>query len=297
MSNSNIRKIKYLLPTLCLAGLHLAHAELPLIIEDLLTDKGKVKLDLSVTYANRDHQGLSTGNPITLQTAATSFVTIPSLISESQGNTDTLVGTASLRYGFSEKIEIYGHTSYLYTNNRTSDLSGLSSSSGNRFVDAWAGINYLIKKDDELPGVVGFGEVALREKHIKSNASFKSWMLGATTYKAIDPVVLSLTTAYRFHQVRKDGLSEYKPGNVFLINPSLAFSVNDRVTLTTGLQWTNRQSETFNNQVQGFRRTSTDLVLATGYFIGKANTVNFTFKTNVSGRDGADLRLNWSRMF
>lgn len=46
-------------------------------------------------------------------------------------------------------------------------------------------------------------------------------------------MVFSLTTAYRFNQSRKDG-EAYKPGNLFLLNPSIAFAVNDRVTLTTG---------------------------------------------------------------
>ena len=31
-----------------------AYADLPLTVEDLLTDKGKVKLDLSVAYTNSD---------------------------------------------------------------------------------------------------------------------------------------------------------------------------------------------------------------------------------------------------
>ena len=31
-----------------------AHADLPLTVEDLITDKGKVKLDLSLAYANAE---------------------------------------------------------------------------------------------------------------------------------------------------------------------------------------------------------------------------------------------------
>ena len=81
---------------LCVAS---AYADLPLTVEDLITDKGKVKLDISVAYANSDRQGVSTGELITVQTGATSFMTLPTLIGESRGNSDSLVGTVGLRYG------------------------------------------------------------------------------------------------------------------------------------------------------------------------------------------------------
>jgi hypothetical protein len=82
-----------------------------------------------------------------------------------------------------------------------------------------------------------------------------------------------------------------------LLNPSIAFAVNDRVTLTTGMQWTNRQADKWDNQAQGFRRTSSDLLLGVGYGISKGSTLNLTFKSNVSGSNGADLRLNWLHTF
>jgi hypothetical protein len=275
----------------------IAHADLPLTVEDLTTDKGKVKLDVSMAYANSDRQGVSTGEPITVQTGATSFVTLPTLIGESRGNSDSLVGTLGLRYGLTGKAEIFARTSYLTSSSRSSDVSGTSSHSENRFADAWAGINYQFKKDNDTPAVLGFAEVALREKHEKSSSSFKSALVGITTYKAIDPVVFSLTTAYRFNQGRKDGEADYKPGNLFLLNPSIAFAVNDRVTLTTGMQWTNRQADKWVGQAQGFRRTSSDLLLGVGYGISKGSTLNLTFKSNVSGSSGADLRLNWLHTF
>lgn len=202
-----------------------------------------------------------------------------------------------LRYGLTGKAEIFARTSYLHSSSRSSDVSGISSNSESRFADAWAGINYQFKKDDDTPALLGFAEIALREKHEESSSSFKSALVGLTTYKAIDPVVFSFTTAYRFNQSRKDGAENYKPGNLLLINPSIAFAVNDRVTLTTGMQWTNRQADTWDGKAQGFRRTSSDLLLGVGYGISKGSTVNLTFKSNVSGSNGADLRLNWLHTF
>ncbi len=288
---------RFLFASYILSAAISAHADLPLTVEDLITDKGKIKFDLSLTYANADRQGIFTGEPITVQTGPTSFVTLPTLIGESLGNSDSLVGTLGLRYGLTGKAEIFARASYLTLNSRSSNVTGTSESSEDRFADAWAGINYQFKKDDDTPAVLGFAEIALHEQHENSNSTFKSAQVGLTTYKAIDPVVFSLTTAYRFNQNRQDSDKDFKPGNLFLLNPSIAFAVNDRVTLTAGMQWTNRQADQWDGKAQGFRRTSSDLILGVGYGFSKGSTVNLTFKSNVSGFNGADLRLNWLHAF
>ena len=188
-----MNKVRFAAALLVL-GTASAHADLPLTVEDLITDKGKIKLDASLSYANSDRQGVSTGEPITVQTGPTSFVTLPTWIGESRGTSDSVVGTLGLRYGLTGKTEIFARTSYLHSSRRSSDVSGVSSNSESRFADAWAGINYQFKKDDDTPALLGFAEIALREKHEKSSSSFKSVLVGITTYKAIDPVVFSLTT-------------------------------------------------------------------------------------------------------
>nr|VFK11458.1 MAG: Putative MetA-pathway of phenol degradation [Candidatus Kentron sp. LPFa]VFK24552.1 MAG: Putative MetA-pathway of phenol degradation [Candidatus Kentron sp. LPFa] len=273
-----------------------AHAELPLTVEDLITDKGKIKLDVSIAYANSDRKGVSTGEPILIQTGPTSFVTVPTLVGESLTNSDLVVGTLGLRYGLTAKAEIFTRASYLYNSSRSSSVSGTASNSDNRFADAWAGVNYQFKEDDDTPALLGFAEVALHEKY-ESSSSFKSYLAGLTTYKAIDPVVFVLTTAYRFNQSRKNGDRDYEPGDMLFLSPSIAFAVNDRVTLTTGVQWTNRQVDKVDDQTLGIRRTNTDLLLGVGYGISKKSTLNFTVKANASGSDGADLRLNWLHTF
>lgn len=273
---------------------HTAHADLPLSIEDLLTDKGKLKLELSVAYGNHDRQGLAVGEPLLLQTGPTSFISLPTRIGETKTNSDALVATAGLRYGLTARTEIFSRASALYRHTRSSSaLSEPSRQQESRFADAWLGLNHQFKKDDATPAVLGFVELALREKHQNSSSSLKSFLLGLSAYKAIDPVVFSLTAATRLNQSRKDGNSSYKPGNLLLLNPSIAFAVNDQVTFTGGVQWTAQQADRQDGQAQGFRRTSTSLLLGVGYGISKDSTINLSFKANASGSGGADLRLSW----
>ncbi len=270
-----------------------AFSDLPLTIEDLITDKGKVRLDLSLAYANVDRQGVSTGEPVVVQTGPTSFVTLPTAVGTSIVNSNTLVGTLGVRYGLTAKTEIYTRASALTSNQRASGVMGTATSSESRFADAWAGVNVQFKKDDATPALLGLAELALAEKQRHDTAGFKSAMLGLTTYHAIDPIVFSLTAGYRLNQSRKDGGQAYRPGNLLLINPSVGFAVNDRVTLTTGLQWTRRQADKLDGVAQGIDRTTTDLVLGVGYGFDRGNTLNVAIKANASGSDGAELRVNW----
>lgn len=272
-------------------------ADLPLAIEDLITDKGKLKLDMSLAYTNIERDGLETAEPLLVQTGATSFVTLPTKIGELKSNTDALIATVGLRYGLTSNAEIYTRASYLYRDNRSSGLSGIENETTDQLVDSWLGLNYQFSQDNETPALLGFVEEALYEKHIKDTSSGKSTLFGMTTYRAIDPIVLSLSTAYRWNQARDDGDISYQPGNYLLFNPSLAFAVNDRITLTGGLQWINKKEDRYNGAAQGFRRTSTDMTLGFGYGVAKGNTLNLSFNTAASGQNRADLRLNWLYAF
>jgi len=274
-----------------------ARADLPLTIEDLITGRGQFKLDISLTYANAEQQGIVTGSPVVVQTGATSFITIPTLIGERRGNIDTFVSAFGLRYGLTEKTELYTRLSHLHMRQRNSAATGNYQSSESHFADAWLGINYQFKQDTKTPALLGFSEIALHEKHYISSSSFKTFLLGLTTYKAIDPVVFSLTGAYRINRSRKDGDVDYQPGNLLLLNPSIGFAVNERVTLTTGVQWVNRPAYSLNDEKQGIRHTQTDLLLGVSYGFNAKNTININLKSNASGQAGADLRLSWLHQF
>lgn len=270
-----------------------ARAELPLTIEDLLSDKGQFKTELGLTYANSERRGVETGNPILIQTGPASFVLLPTQIGNSAANTDALVASLGLRYGLTKDTEIYTRASWRTHTTRREGASGTSSDSDSGLIDAWAGINHRFKKDDATPALLGFAELAIAEKQQGGASHAKSAMIGFTTYKAIDPLVLSLTGAWRFHIEREDAGQDYRPGNLLLLNPSVAFAVNDKVTLTGGAQWKLRQADERDGVSQGLRKTSTDVSLGLGLAASKQSTLNLTLRGNVSGSSGAEMGLTW----
>jgi hypothetical protein len=272
-----------------------ARADVPLTVEDIITDKGKVKIDIGASYSNSEQSDLLTDN-LSIQTGATSFITLPLVVGQTNSNRDTWVGTLGLRYGLTKKAEVYTRMSYLSTSQRDTSSQGTSKQSSHQFADAWAGVNYQFKDDSKTPAFIGFAEIALREKSI-SSSSFKSALIGLTAYKANDPVVLSLTTAYRFNRARADGGRAYKPGNFILISPSIGFAVNDKVTLTGGVQWINRQADQADGQTIGIRKTSTDVLLGVGYGFSKSSVLTTTATLNASGHEGANLNMSWQHQF
>jgi len=249
---------------LCSLGT-VAHADLPLVVESLLTDKGKLKLNLSLAYSNSTTMGFL--------------------------NSDTLVGTATLRYGLTGKTEIYARGSGQYSSVRTS----VGSTTDVRFLNTWVGTSYQFKKDTETPALIGFIEGALFERGRDSTYALKSWTAGLTTYKSTDPIVFVFSGYYGLNLPRKDGETTIDPGNTFALNPSVAFAVNDRVTLNAGVNWSNTWP--WHTPMRQYRKTNTDLQLGVDYGFSDDNILNVTFSSNVSGTRGSNLRLDWLHTF
>lgn len=114
-----------------------------------------------------------------------------------------------------------------------------------------------------------------------------------TTYQTYDPVVLSLTGAVQLNASRKDGDSDYQPGNSVSLSPSVGFAVNDKVTLTTGLTWQMRQAAQIDGEKTGIRRTNTSLDLGLGYALSKLDTLNLSARPQVSGNGDVQVVANW----
>ena len=61
-------------------------ADLPLNIEDIMTDKGKIKLDASVTYINSESSRSELAAPIYIQTGSASFIPhLPTMVQIAYG--------------------------------------------------------------------------------------------------------------------------------------------------------------------------------------------------------------------
>ncbi|MGO4157218.1 hypothetical protein [Cupriavidus sp. YAF13] len=267
-------------------------ADLPLNIEGLLTDRGEFKLEFGTAYANNNRSGISAGELITIQIGPTQFISLPTSIGESRINSDIIIPNIGLRYGLSADAEVYGKATWIAEYSRSQGESGEASNSYSNFNDAWIGLNYRFLRDEKFPALLGFTELALAEKNNHSAIYGRSLSVGATVYRAIDPVVLSLTTAF-LHRGRRDiGGNSTIPGSIFIINPQVSFAVNEAVTLSTGLTWRSQAAEKINGMRQGQRNTSSTLNLGLAYLWNKNTILNLTSRSDVSGKGGTEIGLS-----
>jgi len=241
-------------------------ADVPMALERLMTDgKGTTKLNLALTY-NNSGSG-------TLQ------------------NTDVVIKSLILRHGLTDQADIYGRGNYIHSQERISYHKKYKHSLQN----VWLGASYKFKPDNATPALIGFVETAF-EKGRKDSRVFKSWVAGITTYKAIDPIVLIMSGYYSLNLPRKYDHDAINPGNTLALNPSIAFTANDRVTLNMGVNWTNAWPYRTNNRKRS-RITSTDLQLGVDYGFSDEDILNVTLASNVSGVQGTSLRFDWLHTF
>lgn len=270
---------------------------LPLVVENVLARQGLTLLDFTISYANQEREQVAIGEPILVQIGPTAFVEVPSSINVSERNGDSVIATLALRRGIAQRTELYARTSALHNEVRGSSTAGPIRSSRTGFADAWFGMSYQFREDGTGPAMLGFAEVAVAEKLRVDTRALKSAVVGLTAYKALDPVVLSGSVAYRLNGSRLDGIIRSNPGNVILVAPSIGFAANERVSLTGGFQWRRTGAGRSYLSSTAFSRTQTDLTLGAAYGFERAGTLNLTIVANASGRSGADLRLNWLHPF
>jgi hypothetical protein len=259
--------------------------------DTVLADAGRVRIDLAVAYVNVDRRQYAAGEPLILQVGSGAFVAVPTLAGERIDSADTLVGSLGLRYGIGSSSELQLRGSALSTHWRVGDPAGMAAGSESRFVDAWLGFSHQFSEDRVWPALLGFAEVALHERHQERRARFKSTIAGVTLYRAVDPVVLSVSMGGRLGRSRSVGVAEYRPGPLMFVNPSVGFAVNDQVTLITGVQWTRRGPDRYDGWAAGISRSTTDILLGLGYSLASGTLMNFSVKTTAAGPQAAELRF------
>lgn len=266
-----------------------------LAVEGLTTDHRDIRLELSMVYANLTSSQITTV-PTQIPIGNGSFVSVPGLVSESTGNSDTLIGTTSIRYGLLPNTEIYarysGFTKQVRLQNDDIGTSSVFNDQG--VLEGWLGLTQTLSPDAATPAFLWFVESAVYERNTRESSAFKSWGTGFSTYRTIDPIVLMLSASYGLYQERDDGGVITNPGEILTISPSFSFAVNDRITLLTGVQWLNKVETEIDGALQGQRVTSSNLELGANLSAGTHTIWGFSLTNVISEEGGAHLKVRFS---
>lgn len=287
--------------TLILLGTISTHcyADLPLTVESLISNQGKISLESSLMYGNSKANQAQLSGSLPIQVGANSYINLPTDITTNQQQTDYLIGSLAVKYGISHKSDIGIRVNTSYVTER--DLAHTNfDKPQNKFELNDIGItaSHQFLEDDKYPALVGFADVAIIEKRQDQNTPLANMSLGITTYRSYDPIVLSLTTGYKYNFEKiLNNKQNYKPSDIFFINPQVAFAANDRISLLGAINLKHIGKQTLNNQTAFKPRNAIDMIFGLGYGLDDNASINLTAIMKQDFHNANELRLSYSKNF
>ena len=268
-------------------------------IDEIITDQGKVKVELGASYSAISQDEME-GYFYTIQTGSGEFIDVPIALGRSQREADMMIVRIGGRYGLSETSELYSRASFLHENNRFVDgvTGDISTQTYSDFSSLTLGLNHRFRKDDEHFGIVGFSDVTVIENvgYSKPQLEYgKSATVGLTAYRAFDPVVLSTTLGYRPSFSRLIDGQRIDPGNTVFFTPNIAFAVNNEITLTGGVSVRMAGAENIDGVKHGTRTTRGNLEFGVARTLDRNTTLDFEFTTGIVGDRSLTMGFTFSK--
>lgn len=142
-----------------------------------------------------------------------------------------------IRYGLSERLEL----------NARLQTQQFSQSSADQQIREQShrlsvGSNWLINRESTLPALLLEARAVLASSGSSGRRTFPGGQVALTTYKSIDPLVLSLSASLSFQRDYRIDEWEVNPGSSWRIEPGVNFAVNPRVTLFGGAAFERRNA-------------------------------------------------------
>jgi hypothetical protein len=248
-------------------------ADLPLSVEDLLTARHRYRFESNLEYLNRESSDLASGY---------------------LESNDVTIASLGLRYGVTLGTEVFGKAYGYHARTRLLSVERKNSDASSGFSRFVVGGNHQFSPDAATPALLGFFAVDLVEKPVFSDRGTlygSGGYLGLTTYRSLDPLLLSAVLRYDYRAPRQFQNETYDPGDNLSLSPQVAFAVNHRATLTGGLRWEWQQAGDRRHGPAAIDRTRTSLLLGLGYSWSEALTVSLNGQFAVTDQGGSRLGL------
>ncbi|MFK8042906.1 hypothetical protein [Congregibacter sp.] len=151
--------------------------------------------------------------------------------------------STGIRYGLTPRFELNGRFTASEQRQEFAGLEFRQKTQG-----ASLGANWLIKPESALPALLLEARAVVHRNGSVSRRSLPEWRLGVTTYKSLDPVVLSLSAAMTLQRDYQLAEGSVEPGMAWRVEPGVNFAVNANVTLFGGVSFERRNASSANGE-------------------------------------------------
>jgi hypothetical protein len=195
-----------------------------------------------------------------------------------------------LRYGLSPRLEVNARYS------RAEFLERLGwDKRYSRAERASAGLNWLVKAESALPAVLLELRADLAVRDMAGQRRLPGGQLTLTTYKSIDPVVVSLSASVSHERDYHWGQEYVDPGSAWRLEPTVNFALNPQVTLLGGLSVSRRHAARISGEAVETVDERVGVLLGLGYAVTQRHTL--FVNADLSNQSGAGANLQWFYQF
>lgn len=275
------------------------YADLPLAVENLISNQGKFSLESGLLYGNSKANQTELSGSLPIQIGTNSYINLPTDITTSQQQSDYLIGSLAVKYGISHQsdIGIRANASYIAERDLAYNRPDNTQSTF-ELSDISITTSHQVLEDDKYPALVAFADMSVVEKRQNKNTPLANVSIGLTTYRSYDPIVLSLTTGYKYNFEKYLINNQlYKPSDIFFINPQVVFAANDKISLLGGINFKHIAKQTLDKKTTFKPRNATDIVFGIGYGLDNDDNINLTAIIKQDFNNTNELRLSYSKKF
>lgn len=247
------------------------------MINEILTQKHSLRLDVSMFYANIQKQ-TNVIAPIIATSSLTdpsSIYSIPAILGVRQSNQDFLNFGFNLRYGITKDIEIFASPSFFYQHSNLSD-STFSGEDDYDFNNFNAGLIYQVKSEGRYPSLLIGATPIVIQKSIPTKSErnrldyFKNYSFFATSYYTVDPVVFVLQGGFRLNLERKLDEHTIAIGNTLNLSPMVYLALNPYTSLNFGINYQYKFKDRIDGVVVSHQGSSISYLFGASYEVNSS---------------------------
>ncbi|WOJ95499.1 hypothetical protein R0137_09545 [Congregibacter brevis] len=194
--------------------------------------------------------------------------------------------STGIRYGLTRRFELNGRFS---ASEQRQEFAELEFRQKTREVNL--GANWLIKAESALPALLLEARAVIHRNGSTSRKHLPEGRLGITTYKSLDPVVLSLSAAMTIQRDYRLAEGTVEPGVAWRIEPGVNFAVNANVTLFGGVSIERRNASSVNGD--SFADQSERVVIRGGIALAVAGRHSVFVSGDIASDHQGGMNLQW----